>query len=364
MIEFYSEHREITSELSQISSTDLVLLATDRWISNSLQQKAVRRGSVDLAQSAALTFFSSQKSAIWRRFNVVAFEDVGIADSKAIITTAICSDPAFRKTLRNDPALVVYLAGLLAKVPKSRSGEHLITSAICHPRFEQYRAWVSTAPTRDNLGVVADRAAPLHHRALAAWCAAGVGWRLPRASAPDLPGLLEVFESSGVPRTVARAAGLALRQSREAITLMVPVLWSHAAMSKKLVGRSTPQSVLIGEVPSYALDKHTRVGRQAIRMLVRANGAVAACLELYAGRADRNAAAYMAAFYTDAVPLNYRLEWDGSDDLEAIGMEADFLKVGVPAEGITPLLTVFADSLDQLNELRLHISRNQAGSRG
>lgn len=321
MIEFCAEQREIASELSSVSSADFSLLAADRWISNSLLQKAIRRGHQRLAQSAALTFFDSQRPAIWRRFNVVAFEDVGIADSKAVITAAICSDPTFRKTLRNEPALVVYLSGLLAKAPKSRSGEHLITGAIGHPRFEQYRSWVSTSLTRDNLAVVADRSAPLHHRALAAWAASGVGWRLTRASAPDLLGLMEVFESSGVPPAVVSAVELALRQSREAITLMVPVLWSHAATNRTLVEPNIPNSILIGEVPSYALDKHTRVGREAIRMLVRANAKIAACLDRFAGWADRNAAAYMAAFYTDAVPLGRKLEWDGGADLEKIGME-------------------------------------------
>ena len=56
----------------------------------------------------------------------------------------------------------------------------------------------------------------------------------------------------------------------------------------------------------------------------------------------------MAAFYADAAPVARRFDWDGSRELERLGIETDMLKVGVPPEGIAPLLDVVHDNLEQL----------------
>ena len=50
-------------------------LIADQWVVKSLLQKSIRRGEVEIAQRAALTFLAQQGSAIWRRFIVIAFED-------------------------------------------------------------------------------------------------------------------------------------------------------------------------------------------------------------------------------------------------------------------------------------------------
>ena len=104
----------------------------------------------------------------------------------------------------------------------------------------------------------------------------------------------------------------------------------------------------------YALDKHTRIGLEAIRNLVKHNYEIRECLERYVAPTQRNGAAYMAAFYADAAPLVSKLSWDGGDQLEAMGTEADLLKVGVPQEGIEPLLQLFRENVQQLNEIRAH----------
>ena len=115
-----------------------------------------------------------------------------------------------------------------------------------------------------------------------------------------------------------------------------------------------PHSSAIGGVPNYALDKHTRTGREAIRDLVKYNSAIRDCLERYVARPQRNDAAYMAAFYADAAPLAWKLVWRGGDELEASGTEADLLKVGVATDGIAPLLQVFRENVDHLDKVRTH----------
>jgi hypothetical protein len=77
------------------------------------------------------------------------------------------------------------------------------------------------------------------------------------------------------------------------------------------------------------------------------------CLERYVAPAQRNAGAYMAAFYADAAPLASKLSWDGADQLEVLGTEADLLRVGVPRDGIEALLQSFRANVQHLNKLRV-----------
>jgi hypothetical protein len=73
----------------------------------------------------------------------------------------------------------------------------------------------------------------------------------------------------------------------------------------------------------------------------------------------------MAAFQVDAAPVSRRFEWMGSAELERLGVEADMMKVGVPREGVAPLLNVVRDNLDHLNTIRARLfsaARSQRGS--
>ncbi len=60
----------------------------------------------------------------------------------------------------------------------------------------------------------------------------------------------------------------------------------------------------------------------------------------------------MGAFYTDAIPIRPQLFWHGTTELERLGREADFAKIGYPIEAIDELIAAIADNLDHLNVLR------------
>ena len=111
---------------------------------------------------------------------------------------------------------------------------------------------------------------------------------------------------------------------------MVPLVWlaatrhGHPTITKSKV----PVAKIVDGVPMYALDKHTRLGREAIRRFASENDEVRETLARYVPAARRNDAAYMAAFYADAAPLATKLVWNGADELEAFGTETDLLSVG------------------------------------
>jgi replication-associated recombination protein RarA len=144
-------------------------LKADKWVANSLLQKSVRRGEVEIAERAALTFLEQGGSAIWRRLLIIAFEDLGAASYKVVAkTVAGSTDAGWRKRCGGNAKVATNLARILAEAPKSRSAEHLITSSDQHPSFEQERRLVSASSTADNIDIVADKSKSLSHRALVA----------------------------------------------------------------------------------------------------------------------------------------------------------------------------------------------------
>jgi hypothetical protein len=63
----------------------------------------------------------------------------------------------------------------------------------------------------------------------------------------------------------------------------------------------------------------------------------------------------MAASYADAAPVARRFCWDGSAELERLGVENDMLKVGLPREGVLSVLEAVRDNLEHLNALRAEV---------
>ena len=73
-----------------------------------------------------------------------------------------------------------------------------------------------------------------------------------------------------------------------------------------------PPLATVGDVPLYALDEHTRLGREAIWRLACENDGVRTCLERFVPANRRRHAANVAAFYADAALVARRLMWDQS----------------------------------------------------
>jgi hypothetical protein len=331
------------------------LIVADPWIVSSLLQKSIRRGEIEIAQRAALTLFKSRGSAIWRRFMVIAFEDIGIGSIDAMtMTVAAGSDAAFRKVCGGDLRVAILLTGVLAEAPKDRSADHL-GGAKDHPTLAGFVQAMANASIALLLSIVRDTALDLPHRAVATWFASGVGVGDGIARG-NLEKLLALFGDLGVPGDLVAATDVAAGRTREPITVMVPLIWLAAATSQQSVcDYPVPPLTKAGDVPLYALDEHTRLGREAIWRYACENDGVRTCLERFVPASRRRRAANVAAFYADAAPVARRLMWDQSRSLETFGIERDLLLAGVPAEGIGPLLEAVRANLGHLNELRAQI---------
>jgi replication-associated recombination protein RarA len=133
MRDLFREANWLAREIDSHSAPSIQPMAADPWVVSSLLQKSIRRGEIEIAQRAALTFCKFKGAAIWRRLMVIAFEDIGIGDIDSLTTTvSVGSDSAWRKQQGSDVALAVQLAGTLAMAPKDRSADYL-SEAKDHP---------------------------------------------------------------------------------------------------------------------------------------------------------------------------------------------------------------------------------------
>jgi hypothetical protein len=224
-----------------------------------------------------------------------------------------------------------------------------------HPELEDARRRAGAMTIAQRVDYAANDTRPLPERAAAAWYASGIEQGAEhRIGRGDLPGLMSAFRHLGVPVDLITATRIAAMRTKEPITIMTPLLWlaASAAGDHRVVDCPVPPVAMIGDVPSYAFDKHTAVGKTAIHRLARENDAVREALAAYVPDYCAKDAACIAAFHVDAAPVSRRFDCSGSAELERLGVEAD-------------MMTVVRANLNHLNAIRARLfsaARSQRGS--
>jgi len=325
------------------------LFLRDPWLASSLLQKAIRRGEIELAEQAATALLRLRGSPTWRRFIVIAIEDVGIAALEVLSeVVSICSDRQYRGRLRGDEEAARYLARKLACAPKDRSADLLMSAIRHHLSLETTRKEVAALLPHERLAWVEDPSKSLYEKSAAAWPANGV-----RYTANELGLSLSLFGNLGAPQELIETVAGAESRTREPFCALLPLLWLTASrgLSNK-TACSLPPTRTVGGVPLWTLDFHTRAGRAAIQRFLRENELVRQALRGSVAHNRYTEASYLAAFYTDAASCTLCLDWSLSTEIEQLGMEADFAHAGVPPERVGPLLSLFKSQINHLNDIR------------
>lgn len=333
--------------------------AADPWIASSLLQKAIRRGETPTAQAAALRLFRLRGSAIWRRLMVIAFEDTGVGSIGTLVCVVAAGiDAKVRTRAGGDERVMLGLVRMLADAPKDRSADYLISAAGKHPEFKEERELCCGLNLHQRLNRLTDTSLSQPARTVAALFASGMeGVGGDRVKPGHLMELMGAYQSLGVPSTLIEATRIAVTRTRETICLMVPMIWLAIPKTDahQILDCPVPVSPVINDVPMYALGHHTRIGKAAIRQFCRESTEVRTCLETHVPDFRSHGAACLGAFYADAAPVSRRLHWSGSATMETLGIEADMLRAGVPLTGIDPILSVFRENLDHLNDVRARL---------
>jgi hypothetical protein len=329
----------------------------DPYAASSLLQKAIRRGDANLAERAANRLYQLRGKNIWRRFLIIAFEDVGVGSAGALVKTAAeCVDPSYGAEI--DPRRCLgAITRMLAEAPKDRSADHLIGAAWSHPGFAEARLVVDGLSHSARLDLVEEAEVSLSVRAIAAWRASGLKWGAMRGKPHHLSDLMATYTRLGVPDDLMLATQEAAARTREPIVIMAPLLWLAARQegAPSVVACPLPDAPELHGVPLYTFDKHTAIGKGAIHRFARECKGVRDALNFFVPEESAQDVACMAAFYADAAPVSRRLLWPDAEALEALGVEADMMRAGAPSEGVGPIQRVVRDNLGHLNMIRLRL---------
>jgi hypothetical protein len=246
-----------------------------KWILSSAFQKAVRRGEVETAQSAAMALLEADKQMLFRRLHVLAVEDLGIGDADlASVVFAIAGYDRTRQQLGGDQLVVAYLINRMCDAAMDRTADHLLSIAENHPDLRSLRWELGQMPMIELLALIMDRREPMAARALAIWYAAGTR-RFPSDSLyrreGDLGVVFEIFQDMEVDAASLQACLIATRKMRNPLPLFVPLIWSEWSKSQSsgIEEIELSSAAQVRGIPAYALGGHTRLGKRALRQFLK-----------------------------------------------------------------------------------------------
>jgi hypothetical protein len=329
------------------------LAIADGWLIRSVLQKLIRRGEIDLAGRAALTFWRIERAAVWQRLLIIAYEDVGLGSVDAVLAATAATSAKWRRVMGDDQTTVVAVARMLAAANKSRSAEGLASAAAYDPGLRPLNSLLRTWSIPHVLGLVMDDAVPVAERATAAWHASGVDlWPNRRVGPGDLPALFAAYRKLGVPEAVLEAAAMALRKVREPMFILFPLLILVLGLDSTVEDRIIPMHMW-GDVPLCAVDLFSRMGKTAIASFAFSHPPIRSVLkELLPEKSWAKATSY-GVFFAEGGRVNPKLHWLHSEAIERQGIEADFASIGFPVDAISDFIKLVEAELPLLHTIRI-----------
>jgi hypothetical protein len=242
-------------------------LQISAYLAMALLQKAVRRGRADLALQAAATLLLDAPDRLWRRCGCEAFEEIGVAGPEVVgLVTASLGGKRIRVDLGGEWAVASFIVEAMAKANKCRAADDLLMSAELHPAFAKIRREQAEL-SNDDLREIVLSSADLRERALALWFLIGTDRRpsrhLPvRRGQPALA--FDVLHELSIPPTMVEIAREGFRKTGEVLCPFVALLMSIQPTEAGIIKDDEfPPEIMIGDVPSWALDYYSREGRAA-----------------------------------------------------------------------------------------------------
>lgn len=340
-------------------------LPLDPWLASSLLQKAIRRGATDHALRAAHEFHRHRGFGIWRRLALVAFEDIGIGDLELVQRiTMLAADHAYRESFGDERELMRAVVTRMAAAPKDRSADYLICTAHDGRDVDAFRNECRGRPRVERAAIAADAFTPLEKRAVAAWSAVEIGYGTKFSAGEPLMELLDAFSDIGLQSSVIETVLVGARLTREPMPLMLLVVASvihQLGMRTSETEDGPPRVRLCGDVPTYAFDKHTALGKAAIGRLLVENSRVSEIISAHVPDFRAVQVACVAAYYADAAPVLRRVDWQQSRPLEYLGLHTDMEKVGCPVDAVLPIANAVREELDHLDDIRCRLFQRRSG---
>ena len=322
----------------------------------SLLQKAVRRGELRLALKAAATLLDRAPDRVWRRVGCIAYEDLGHGSIDVVsFVTAALQGKRFRSNLGSEWQVLSFLIAHLVAAAKCRAADDLLMCAERHPDYVRARHDLPGSTTRSLLDVMGG-SDPLPIRALAAWFAIGTVRRpspFLTSSVGDPTAVFDWMNEMGEPHSVVEIAREGHRKTGEVLAPFVALLSSarREAITFEWDDEFPPQ-VMIGQIPSWALDMYTREGRIALVRFLKGKTETARWVRGNMAAQERINFLGNIVFRVEGGLCRRRLRWKTADWLREM---VDKGSHGPACPDATELLDLMRADLPLLNVERANV---------
>jgi hypothetical protein len=336
----------------------------DPWSASSLLQKAIRRGELEIALSAASALLHFRGRAIWRRLVVIAFEDIGVADIDLVLATTLQADKRLNGAIDFRCGLAEAIEALCS-APKNREAEVLFSIAAYGLTPQGVRDELLAASTSALHDVLVCPAASLEERAVSAWLLSGLD--TPSATSCDRNLLLSGLASAGLQPETINVLKLAARIIRSPMVAMAPLLWlviHERDECLTIVPTPVTHGAAVDGILLAAFDKHVALGKQAIRALLKENPNLRSRLAEFTSEYRVQDLAEIGVFHAEGALISTTATWSRSKDLARFSVETDLARRGCPPCHAAEVVRLITDNLGHLDEVRrrLLLSRKHGRS--
>lgn len=334
---------------------------TNSALLSSTWQKAIRRGSEDLARASALALWKLDRSYVWRRIRSIAMEDVSVANLELVAQVlAISSKTALRERI-GDQRVLAHLTTMLARSPKCRTACELLVwrsdsaytgaSAAGHASCD---VWEGVSNVEKLARVVDSWILTEEHSVRRA----GTWVRLSKASMERRQRNLDAIGASELVQYVAMKGG---RTDR--LNTLVPVvepLMRKAAtvIADEQVSRVQPES--INGYPDFSFCLFSKPGREALRRMLRSTDWGARLSSL--GVTNLVGALGSLVFYVEGALCLTAVQVAYGRPIQRLSRVTQLNGLGIPVGSVDELLEDMRLDMPLVNRYRRQV--HVAGSEG
>lgn len=334
-------------------------MVADKWVAVSALQKAIRRGNVKIAFNACARLITLDKRMLYRRLAITVLEDIGLAAPQLVKLTLVgLLEGRSVRQMDIDPTQLIFpLIQALCEAPKERSGDYLIMMCEYHTPLNHERDDFFYYSNSDLVDVIGNDTYSLHKRALATWYLAGTRRYLSDNLATtqgDMDALFWIFEEMGAQKCLLEI----IRSAAKKINNPLPVhyLLKYLTLgddkTSPIEAHKLPDTSTYQEIPLYALGGHTRLGKKAIRELLKATSPLTRYMDNNVIRKYRRTVYESALFDVESELVDREYMFPGYDAMKSAANTAILLANGVNENHIDDLLHLTQESLPELNEIR------------
>ncbi len=334
-------------------------LIADRYVALSALQKAIRRGHQELALRAAMNLMIGGPHAIWRRLGIIAFEDIGVAHIDAVgwVTVVMIGKREVRKRLGGEWRVADFLIRTLCRSAKCRATDDLVHLIERDPALAEMRDELPGLSLRERIRLATTSTGGIESQGLATWFAIGTD-KIASYALAEVPGCPEntfdALRDADYPGSAVEIGRMGLKRTGCIISGVFPLLYRARGTGEHPTQDDPfPAETMIGSIPSWVLDKHTRGGLAAFGRYRRRSERMKAFLAEHADpTANLNRLVGGLVFHIESGLVRNRLIWEGGCRLRHA---ADLTQVGLPPEVVPEAFSILRDEIGLLNRCRADV---------